>query len=135
MRAGGQKAKGNRAETTIMRELREFFPDSHRSIGSGCSNVADDSGDVVAGPFMCEIKHHARFSRGELNKYWLKIICEAEKAKKEPLLIFKENRRDTMVMFWGIPPGAVKLVDGWKMQMYWDDFIGMLRAEREQNGE
>lgn len=132
MKAANAKHKGSAFESRIMRQLREIYPDAHRSMGSGCSNVADDKGDVVAGRFMVECKHHAHFTRNELNKYWLKIVEEAAAAKKEPLLVFKENRCDDMVMLFVNDDSC--MCDDRRMLMYWDEFVDAISEEREIRG-
>jgi len=132
MKAGGAKAKGNAAESVVMRALREFFPDSHRSIGSGNSWHVDDQGDVVAGSYLVEVKHHASFSRPELQRYWLKVIKEAEGAKKFPLLVYKENRKDARVRFFA---NMTLSLDDRAVEMYFDDFCDAIREGVELRGK
>jgi hypothetical protein len=130
MRAGGSKAKGNSFESVVMREMRKLFPQSHRSMGSGCSNDKDDKGDVVAGPYMIECKFHKSFTQKELQGYWLKINREAQAAQKEPLLVYKENNKEPMVMLY-----INCMVDDRRAIMYFSEFIDELNEEDEILGK
>lgn len=99
MEKSRSKRKGNSFENKILRELRKIHPDTYKALGSG--NAKDDKGDIIFGRYLIECKHHKRFSRNELQKYFEKVDREADSAEKIAVLVFKENRRDTMVLTWG----------------------------------
>lgn len=107
------KQKGNAFENKILKELRTIDPMSHRTIGSG--NSKDDKGDIAFRNYLIELKHHKSFTDGEIEKYWQKIKKEARAANKYPLLIYKENRRKTLVMMDCLPGigRVIMLYDEW----------------------
>jgi hypothetical protein len=92
------KHKGGNFENKVLKDLRGVVEIAYKSLGSG--NTSDEKGDIVTRRFMIECKHHRTFTDGEIDKYWIKLITEAEKEKKEPILIAKENRKDAVVYFW-----------------------------------
>jgi hypothetical protein len=108
----------------VLRECRTIHPMSHKTIGSG--NAADDQGDIAFGTeFLIECKFHKKLTRKQVQTFFMKIEDEAERRSRIPLLVFKENNRDAMVMF---RTNLLGHVDDRLALMYWDDFLD---AERE----
>lgn len=109
------KSKGSQFELKILRQCKLVWPEAHRSIGSG--SAKDESGDIFAGPFCIECKHHKHFTDGQIEGFWKKINAEAKEQGKKPLLVYKENRRKALVMFWERINGHL-----WRRMMFWDEF-------------
>jgi glutaredoxin len=93
---GYSKAKGNGWENQVFRDLRDAI-ECYKSIGSGNGL---DAGDILTHCFCIECKFHKKLTDGEVNKFWLKIVKEAEENHREPILIMKENGRVPQVMFF-----------------------------------
>lgn len=113
------KKKGSSFENKILKQLRELdCLAAHKTLGSG--NTADDKGDLVFPPYLIECKHHKRLTKNTLMKFWEKICEEAEGQGLRPLLVYKENFRETMVMT------DLGYGDAVFMQ-FWDDFYSDLK--------
>ena len=112
--------KGRTFEREICKILAENFGGEYRRVPMsggfmGGANrlrnkeVRQDAKDILSGdiicpddfPFSVECKHHKEIRWTELNKYWIKIKEEANKMKRIPLLIYRENRKPIMVMSLG----------------------------------
>lgn len=123
IRSGGSKAKGNSHEWVVARALGKWFYDDSESLirmpTSGAlatmlpTNREHLVGDVlqVKGrtqfPFAVEAKHHKElhlvhllFERktSKLYKFWKLIKKESKKANKIPMLVFKSNFQDVLVV-------------------------------------
>jgi len=122
MRKGGSKAKGNNFEWEVARALGSWYYDNSEALirmpTSGAlatmlpANREHLVGDVlqVVGegfPFSVECKHHRDlplvhllFERktSKLYKFWKLIKREARKADKIPMLVFKSNFQEPLVV-------------------------------------
>jgi Holliday junction resolvase len=116
MRKGGSKAKGGSFENVILRQLRKVYPDAYKTIGSG--NASDDKGDIIFKHYCIECKHHCDFTDGIIDKFWEKIIKEAETHNKQPALVYKTNRRKPLVMFNNYVKGRPI-----RVMMYFDEWL------------
>jgi len=96
------KSKGNKFELMVFKDLRQYNPILKRTIGSGSS---EDDADLVDDRFIIECKHHRELTQSQLNKFWKKLIEEAYKQKKTPVLVYKENNKPIKVITWAIPYG------------------------------
>jgi len=99
------KSKGNKQENKIYRILKKIDTNTKKSLGSG--NSKDEKGDIMFKNYLIEIKHYKQVTDGLLNKWWRKIAKEARSENRIPILIYKENRRNEVVVmrmkFKGIP--------------------------------
>lgn len=107
------KAKGSKFENEILKQCREIYPDTHKTLGSGSTDK--DQGDLIFMQYCIECKHHKDFTDAILEGFWTKIQKEAEQRGKIPLLLYKTNRRKPIVMF--------KMKPGVRAMMYWDEFL------------
>lgn len=112
------KGKGNRYENIILKQLKVLEPMTHKTLGSG--NSKDDKGDIRFPGLLIEVKHHKKFSKGLLDKFWVKIVEEAKAEGIEPLLLYKENFKPAMVMFYADKEHTVRHM------MYWDEYYKLL---------
>jgi hypothetical protein len=119
------KHKGSAFENKVLKEIREVVEIAYKSLGSG--NTKDEKGDIITRCFMIECKHHRTFTDRELDKYWVKLTKEAAVEKKEPILIFKENRREALVMFYD----HYRLT--YKAMMRYTDWLAYLKEKGEMN--
>lgn len=115
------KNKGSLWENTLLKQVKEIDPMAHKTLGSG--NSADDKGDIAFLHFLIEAKHHKSLTKKQIDDFWKKICKEADNHKgyKEPLLVYKENRKAPMVMFrMGKPKYGVRHL------MFWEEFYAQL---------
>lgn len=114
------KSKGNQFENKILKQLKEIDPMAHKTLGSG--NTKDDQGDIAFFNNLVECKHHKNISKSQIDNWWIKIVSEADEHRhnKHPLLVFKENHKPAMVMFW------MHRKNGVRHLMYWDEFYNQL---------
>jgi Holliday junction resolvase len=115
------KAKGGQFELKVLRDLRQILDTAYRSIGSG--NAGDESGDILTRCFCIECKFHKTLSDGQINKFWDKIVEEATEQDKEPILIYKENRREPRVMFFDVYRNTQRII------MLYDEWLDYLREK------
>lgn len=115
------KAKGNFWENIIFRDLRDIMP-AYKSIGSGNGL---DSGDILTDEYCIEAKFHKSLTDGQLDKFWLKIVAEAEENKRQPVLIYKENRKRPIVMFFDYLRGTRRVL------MFYDEWLEFLKEQQD----
>lgn len=120
-KAAYSKQKGNKMENEVFRDIRNIM-DCYKSIGSGNGL---DSGDLLTNCFCIEIKHHKTLTDGQINNFWVKIVDEAAENNKEPILIYKENRREPLVMFFDQYRGFRRII------MKYGDWLDYLRSNAE----
>jgi hypothetical protein len=121
------KAKGNKFENDVLRQCRKIAPESYKTLGSG--NSKDDKGDIVFKNWLIECKHMKDLTDGDLCKFFAKVSHEASQREDfHPLLVFKKNRRRTMVMF-----RFLNIEDAHPAFMYWDDFLEHIEGIQNEN--
>jgi hypothetical protein len=108
------KQKGNSFENKIYRELKQIWPTTKKTLGSG--SAKDEGGDIVAGPFLIDTKHIASVSKNQLYDMLDKIYSDKEKFSKDdkdfhgliPILLYKiggRHRRDPTMVMYDLPDG------------------------------
>lgn len=103
------KDKGKRFEREIANYLKERGYDARRS-AQYCGNTGD-AADVVGLPgFHIECKHQEKM---HLYDWMEQAVRDSEKSGDTPIVIHKQNRKDTLVT------------------MRLDDFMNMMEKENE----
>ena len=103
------KRKGTTFENKIYKILRDVDINTKRTLGSGSS---DEAADIHFKNYVIECKHYAQITDAMLDKWFKKLI--KSKGNKDPIVIFKQNHRHTMVMYD---------YEGAYHFMYFDDWI------------
>lgn len=115
------KSKGSGFENELFRDLRSIMP-AYKSIGSGNGL---DSGDILTNEYCIEAKFHKALTDGQIDKFWLKVVAEAEENKRQPVLIYKENRKRPIVMFFDYVRGTRRVL------MFYDEWLELLKEQED----
>lgn len=97
------KHKGNKFELKIFKDLRQYSPTLKRTIGSGSS---EDDADLIDDKFIIECKHYKSLNESQIIKFWKKLVNEAYKINKTPVLVYKENNQPIKAVTWAMPYGS-----------------------------
>ena len=92
------KRKGAKFELFVYDKLKPVIPDLERLSGSG--NRVVDKGDLRSKQvgILIECKHHRRVTDGDIARWFEKVAEEAKLQGLRPVLIFKENYGETLVV-------------------------------------
>ena len=82
-------------------------------------------GDILTDEYCIEAKFHKSLTDGQLDKFWLKIVAEAEENKRQPVLIYKENRKRPIVMFFDYLRGTRRVL------MFYDEWLEFLKEQQD----
>jgi len=88
----------------MYKELREVLPDIKLTIGSGNS---ESDADLISDEYIFELKRYKKVTDAMIDEWWLKVCEEAFNLKPErtPVLIYKEDYRESKVVTWVIFKG------------------------------
>lgn len=92
---GYSKAKGNSYENKIYKDLRGVIPDIKKTIGSGNS---ENDADLVSNDYVFELKRYKKVEPAMIYNWFAKVSLEAFSLGKSPILIYREDYRDSRVV-------------------------------------